>query len=561
MDLAAVWLGARRWATRPGFAIRSRVQEARQGGAREREPLVQRRTTVDAIVKWSRVLLSALVVSLGAAGCSQRGPAAPPPPVATAYFQTADDVKRKAAEYAFDDLFDSVPSAGALPAALHADVTGPRRPALIVLYVIDCLRFDHLGVGEYGRDTSPAIDGLARGGASFRRCFSNGNSTIYSVPSLLTGLYAPLYKPTLERIYVPESVAPVAARLNANGPWDALLISENPYISEYYGLDHGFDYFSAAHREVLRINRTRGPRTVYNENTKATVSSLTSVALLKTIEQLNGTPAFVYAHTLEAHEPYAAPGDIAALFADTAPGVAPSNVDAYDAGIRFADRNLSLFVDALRARGLLDDTLLIITGDHGEALLPHEHRGKSGHGGWPEPAKTHIPLIVHWPARIAPGTVVDENVCLLDVAPTLLDLMGYPVPEGLDGLSLVPLLDGKDSAAFRERTIFIAGTNVGQPVVPGNGADSHAVVYKDHYMLSDPDFTAVYDLTRGHEADFLSTPSSDAAVKADLSRALETHIAAQRIRYRGLFGGAQAPPSTAGPEHRESLAALGYAGE
>jgi arylsulfatase A-like enzyme len=123
----------------------------------------------------------------------------------------------------------------------------------------------------------------------------------------------------------------------------------------------------------------------------------------------------------------------------------------YDGEIIRADDNLQRFISKLKTLGVYDDTLLIVTADHGEAFGEHEQ--DYGHGGKPYNPVTRIPFIVHLPGLVPSGRVVEDPVQILDIAPTVLEAFGLAVPEQFQGSSLVPLLAGRD-AELEDRTIF-----------------------------------------------------------------------------------------------------------
>jgi arylsulfatase A-like enzyme len=116
-------------------------------------------------------------------------------------------------------------------------------------------------------------------------------------------------------------------------------------------------------------------------------------------------------------------------------------VALYDGEIHYTDHNVGRLLDTLQRAGRLDDTLVVLTSDHGEEFREH---GMFGHGNTLYEESIHVPLLVRFPARVAAGRAVDEPASLVDLAPTILDLCDLPVPNGTWGRSLVPLLAGDD---------------------------------------------------------------------------------------------------------------------
>src|SRR5262249_45378016 len=116
-------------------------------------------------------------------------------------------------------------------------------------------------------------------------------------------------------------------------------------------------------------------------------------------------------------------------------------LDLYDGALHGVDRRLRAFLEPLRAEGLLDDTWVVITGDHGEEFLEH---GQLRHRGTLYQERVHVPLIIVPPASagLPAGLRIDEPVSQVDLCETLLELLGRPVPEGLDGRSLAAFVRG-----------------------------------------------------------------------------------------------------------------------
>jgi len=205
----------------------------------------------------------------------------------------------------------------------------------------------------------------------------------------------------------------------------------------------------------------------------------------------------------------------------------------YDAGVASADAWLGRLVEGLEARGLADDTILIVTSDHGIDLLEHGTLF-----AYPSQAPfqeiLRVPLVLSHPA-LTEGVRLDAPVSLLDVYPTLLDLLGLPAPEGAEGASLFPLLMG---GALPERDIICVGSPEREDAPDRMSA---ALVRDDAalltYSLAPFDFfaTRLYDLAAdpGERRD---RALDDPATLGTLHRALHAHA-----RERGLHGLYQPP--------------------
>jgi arylsulfatase A-like enzyme len=151
-------------------------------------------------------------------------------------------------------------------------------------------------------------------------------------------------------------------------------------------------------------------------------------------------------------------------------------VALFDGEIRWTDENISAFLAKLRGMGLYDDTLIVLTGDHGEEFLEH---GAHGHCHSLLQEVVHVPMIVKLPAPLQPqAPVVEELVSLVDIAPTVLDLLDLPAPEGFTGTSMLPAIRGE-------------GGTLGRPVF------SEGVVGKNMCMVRLGEEKLVLDLDTG----------------------------------------------------------------
>jgi len=175
--------------------------------------------------------------------------------------------------------------------------------------------------------------------------------------------------------------------------------------------------------------------------------------------------------------------------------------DWYDGSIRGMDVEIARLVERLRDLGIEDRTLLVFLSDHGEEFLDH---GRMFHGQTVYGELTQTPLIMHWPAGIPAGRVVDEVVETIDVMPTLLDLCGIKSPPGIQGQSLVPLLRADSSSAWKRRPAFSekARTEPGAGSPPPFETESYAIVDGSWKLIHNtlretgaPEFE-LYDLTR-----------------------------------------------------------------
>ncbi len=337
----------------------------------------------------------------------------------------------------------------------------------MVLVVVDTLRADHLGAYGHPRDTSPELDAWSAQGRLYERAWSTSSWTLPSLASILTGraparhgavamLPLPAENPLFGRLH--ESVPTLAEAFRAAGYATAAFVN-NPYLTPLLGLDRGFDVYdheTGSNRQARRAD------------------AMVDRALAWLVGQ-GERPVFVLLHLLDPHMNYDAPpphrgrftaGSASGLrlpvqgVAELRRGRRPRRAGggalraedrrfvaaAYAEEVAWVDTQLGRLRRALEARGVLERGVVALAADHGEELF--EHGGfEHGHALWEEVVR--VPL-VFWGAGVTPGRE-RAPVSLVDVAPTLLEAVGLPVPERLDGLSLWPNLSAGEP--LPERTI------------------------------------------------------------------------------------------------------------
>lgn len=333
----------------------------------------------------------------------------------------------------------------------------------VVLLSIDALRADHLSCYGYCRQTTPTLDAFASEHTQFTSATSVSSHTREALPGLLSGRYPDR---CIDDDYrrATETVASMLAETGyATGGFHS-----NPYVSRGYGFDDGFDEFfddlalgqhrllALAQRAFDRLrNRHYAPAADINDR---------SLAWLDTVDE----PFFLWNHYMDPHGPYAPPSEYAREYhgapvstkraqnlyqraAVKAPeSITPAErqemLDCYNGEIRYTDAQIGAFLDTMDDRGLLDESLVIITADHGDAFGEH---GYYGHPRQLDPELLDVPLLVSSPEM--PSTTIECPTSTLDVVPTILDA----VVGGTDrfpGASLVEIAD--DPGQFGDRRVF-----------------------------------------------------------------------------------------------------------
>ena len=306
---------------------------------------------------------------------------------------------------------------GRRPAAL------PLRPNIVVL-TIDALRPDHLGVAGYSRPITPSLDAFARTAVRFETAISPAPRSLRSLPSMLSGHYPS------QIAFGPEYLWPSLLPQNTMLPE---VLGRHGYRSEVVmGTDyfHRVDGFFQGFDDVHEILVYKPPREQAMDEG------------LRRLERLSrsGQPWLLWVHLFHTHMPYLVP-PYGSRYGETALGY-------YDTEVALVDEQAGRLFDALERLGLRESTAVIVASDHGEAFEEH---GVLGHCTTLYEEELRSVLMVRVPG-VEPR-VVPSPVGLLDVAPTVLNLTGIPVPEPMPARSLLPLMTG-ERPAQADRLIF-----------------------------------------------------------------------------------------------------------
>lgn len=385
-----------------------------------------------------------------------------------------------------------------LAALLLVRGTGPSPASSVVLVTLDTLRPDHLSCYGYARDTSPHIDRLAAEGARFTEAVSQSTWTIPSIYSILTSTYPHVHgmisRPSLHAQLNP-CIPRVTDTLREGGVASALF-TNHPWLRGCRDL--GFDVHHVAYlpgAEDLEPTSAEARKAL--QWYKSAATELITSEAVRWIEQRDGEPFFVWIHYLSPHYPFSPELDLGKGFAgDELSGayedVPVEEVNAlaripgkrdvdyyvaqYDGEVRFVDESVGRLVRELDRLGLADRTALIVSADHGEELGERnrffQHRRK------PWESLIRVPLIVRCPRRPSAGAVVDTQVRSIDIAPTVLELVGLEPDEAMQGRSLLPLLDGRGEreppgalSAWCEKGVFSIRKQGWKLIVDPEGQD------------------------------------------------------------------------------------------
>lgn len=346
------------------------------------------------------------------------------------------------------------------------------RPRIVLLVVLDTLAAGHVSHLGYHRRTTPNIDALAAEGVSFESALTPATYTLAAIPSLLTGLLPDRHGVTAYRHRLaPEQTT--MAELLARAGYRTFGAGANLNGGPRYGNDGGFEEWIEVYLGPGPDGAQRAER--HGEEMHLPRADEFPPILRARLERLQpGERLFAYLHVREPHGPYDAPesfhrhfvdehtpqpferGDRKRIQADIRglelppPHSVAEVVRMYDFNVLWADDQLGRMLDELRRLGLYEDALIVVTSDHGEAFWQH---GLAGHGRGLFEEEARIPLVFKLPSSMAAarGLGVRAQASLLDVLPTLGELLDLPVPErALDGRSLLPHLLGREADEERE---------------------------------------------------------------------------------------------------------------
>ncbi|MDG2307221.1 MAG: sulfatase [Candidatus Binatia bacterium] len=333
-----------------------------------------------------------------------------------------------------------------------SDVPSSWPDSNVIVVSIDTLRPDHLGAYGYDEPTSPHLDEFAREGVLFRSAVAPSPTTLPSHTSLFTGLSPSSHGVVIsEGRKAPPELVMMAEVLSARGYATASL-NDGGYLGAPFGLGQGFEHFEQARNSVGRSAK-RSTRLI-----DRVVSALTW------LDSVEPKKFLLFVHSYEVHIPLTPPVETLSIFEESYDGPlgdailtrewfgranstkAPADIQhwirLYDAAIRSADAGFGALVRGLRERGLYDDSLIVVVSDHGEEL--GERTGLSLHGKTLFDEALRIPLLVKFPGGEFAGRVVDRQVRLIDVFPTVVGALGLDVPAEIDGESLLPTLRTDD---------------------------------------------------------------------------------------------------------------------
>ncbi|HXV61058.1 MAG TPA: sulfatase [Vicinamibacteria bacterium] len=421
--------------------------------------------------------------------------------------------------------------------ALHDRGRHPRSRGVVIVS-IDTLRRDHTSLYGYPRRTTPGLEALSSDALVFEDAVSTSSWTLPAHASLLTSTVPSVHGASDLHVGLSPEWPNLAQLLRDNGFFTQAIVT-HLYLSRHYGFGTGFD----RHRYL--------PETRAEEVTDQAIRFLHAWA---------DRDFFLFVHYYDPHWHYDPPapyddvfdpryeGEATGIWWDfkelTAEEIEPSDLHhiqaLYDGEILYTDRHVERLFQEMKRLGVFEESIIVVTSDHGEEFLEH--------GGW-EHQKTlyeeqlRIPLVVKLPLSLGhPNGRVEAQVSLIDVAPTVAQVLGVEVPETFQGRSL---LDGDEPVeAWSETEHTLDGSHL---IAMRRGASGDKVIYT---LKGNEVGVRVFDL--------LADPEERNGEEGDsgrLSQALDAYLTAATARRAGKSA---SPKVELTPEEVERLRALGY---
>ncbi len=304
-----------------------------------------------------------------------------------------------------------------------AAVRTHRQDLNVILLSLDTTRADRLGCYGYEHAETPAIDEFAKGGVRFARAKTHVPITLPSHSTVFTGTTPVVHGAHHHSSVLADEGNETAAEiLRASGYRTAAFIAAS-VLDHSFGTDQGFEHYA----DDLGFEGSLGAGRV-----ERSAEEVLREARQWLDDNADGK-FFAFIHLYDAHLPYRPPS----------PYDRRHRGRPYDGEIAYLDSEVGNFLEYLERSGLRENTLIVIFGDHGESLGEH---GIEGHSAFVYETMTWVPLLMSCPGLLPAGKVIDDQAGLIDVLPTILDILGIDPPRSVQGVSLLPRILGRERA-------------------------------------------------------------------------------------------------------------------
>ena len=310
----------------------------------------------------------------------------------------------------------------------------------VVFILMDTLRADRLGSYGYSIDISPNLDKLANEGVRFEKHFATSSWTRPSTGTIFTGHHPRtlgLYEEMFDQL--PEEFVTIAERFKAKG-YKTYGVTSNPNVNSFFGFSQGFDKYEDAgmlFKWMEQANKEISKELLHLQLETATTITNRTLDLINSVKLSESKqPYFLIITYIDSHKPYQAPSKYKKFTEKHR-----SRTSQYDAGVQYADYEIGRLLKEMKTQGLLDNTTIIFTSDHGEGLKSHPKIPNShGHGLTLYDSTVRVPLFVHHPSLKA--NVISQLNSSIDLMPTWIELFALKADSTLPGVSIAPWISG-----------------------------------------------------------------------------------------------------------------------
>jgi arylsulfatase A-like enzyme/Tfp pilus assembly protein PilF len=392
----------------------------------------------------------------------------------------------------------------------------------LLIVTIDTMRADRIGAFGYEEARTPHLDDLARRGIMFADCYSPVPLTLPAHCSLFTGRYPLGHRVRDNGTFILSDAETTLAELMKNNGYDTYAVVASFVLLAKFGLNQGFSVYD----DSLDANELL--RNFYTEIKADLVYRKFSQWLKNRREQ----KFFAWVHFYDPHAPYTPPD---------AYRKGDSLSDLYDGEVAFTDVFVGKIMADLEERDLLENTLVVISGDHGEALGEHQ---EYGHSVFCYEENLRVPLIFCNPRLFPEGSVVEDRVCLIDIMPSLLALLGMDSPPAVQGNSFAKMLAGKKERGDRP---YYIESMYGKETL--GWAPLAGIIDGPYKYISLPE-PELYDLEKDSRE-----MSNLFSIKKDIARNLDEKLKNIMLEYSASRGNVRRKLTS---EDRRRLESLGY---
>jgi choline-sulfatase len=328
---------------------------------------------------------------------------------------------------------------------LLAATTAAAAPNLLFI-TVDTLRADRCSIYGHKAPTTPMLERLAREGFQFDDAYAPMSQTSPSHATMFTGLYPITHGLSKNGIPLPAANRTLAEVLHDRA-YQTGAVTSSRVFTKYSAFDQGFDSFdNDVDKDGVRV--VEG----IHGGVERLATRTTDLALAWIKARDAKKPFFLWAHYFSPHYPYAPPEAQRKVFAAGKDASALERLmGLYDGEVAYADQEIGRLLDGLDAAQLQGETLVVVTADHGEGVKQH---GVLQHGPVLYEESVHVPLLFRWPGHVAAGKRNATPVELVDVMPTVLELLKVPDPPPAQGRSLRPILSG-EAQGDPERMVYL----------------------------------------------------------------------------------------------------------